>query len=80
MSTTAIFGAGVMGGEIAQVIAAARAQAVEKRCLEQGLLVRALGETIALSPPLVVSHAEVAQMADTLRAALRHVDAQGPAA
>ncbi|QHJ00614.1 aminotransferase class III-fold pyridoxal phosphate-dependent enzyme [Xylophilus rhododendri] len=55
-----------------------RAQAVERRCLEQGLLVRALGETIAVSPPLVVSRDQLAGLAETLRAALRHVDAAGP--
>lgn len=53
--------------------AAARGQAVERRCLEQGLLVRALGDTIALSPPLVIQRGEIGRMADTLRSAMRHV-------
>jgi beta-alanine--pyruvate transaminase len=42
-----------------------------------GVLVRPVGESIALSPPLVVSRAEVDQIVDSLRNAI--VRAQTPA-
>jgi beta-alanine--pyruvate transaminase len=45
----------------------ARAQAVQRDCMDKGVLVRPVGESIALSPPLVISRAEVDQVIDSLR-------------
>jgi beta-alanine--pyruvate transaminase len=57
--------------------AGARAQAVHRHCMEHGVLVRPVGEGIALSPPLVISRGEVDQAVDALRAAITHVNAKG---
>jgi beta-alanine--pyruvate transaminase len=48
-----------------------RAFEVFERCFEQGLLVRATGDVIALSPPLIVSEAQIAEMFALLAAAIR---------
>jgi beta-alanine--pyruvate transaminase len=40
-------------------------------CWEQGLLIRTTGDTIALSPPLIIESEHIARIIDTLRAALR---------
>ena len=50
--------------------AGARAYDVFVDCLARGLLVRASGDTIALSPPLIVSEAEIDRMVETLTRAL----------
>ncbi len=39
-------------------------------CLEAGLIVRAIGDTIALSPPLVIGEAEVEEIVSGLSGAL----------
>ena len=51
------------------------AQRVAARCLEDGLIVRALpvGNVIALSPPLCITRAEVDQAVTVLAAAIRTV-------
>ena len=41
------------------------------RCFEAGLLVRVTGDTIALSPPLVISEQQIDHAVETIRAALR---------
>ncbi len=43
------------------------------KCFEAGVLVRSTGDTIALSPPLIVEPEQLGQMVDTVRAALRTV-------
>ncbi len=43
------------------------------KCFEAGVLVRSTGDTIALSPPLIVEHEQIEQMVDTVRDALRAV-------
>ncbi len=43
------------------------------KCFEAGVLVRSTGDTIALSPPLIVEREQLGQMVDTVRAALRTV-------
>ena len=48
-----------------------RAFDVFTRCFEHGLLVRATGNVIALSPPLIVTEPQIAQMFATLAAAIR---------
>jgi beta-alanine--pyruvate transaminase len=51
--------------------AGARGAEVAERCLADGVLVRAAGDTLVLSPPLVVSEAQVAETAEAMRRALR---------
>lgn len=51
----------------------ARAAEVARHCFESGVLVRASGDTIVLSPPLVVSTAQIGLIFDTLRQALERV-------
>ncbi len=51
------------------------ARTVERCCLEQGLIVRAVGETIAIAPPLVISDAEVGDMAERLTRGVRAAEA-----
>jgi beta-alanine--pyruvate transaminase len=48
----------------------ARGAAVADRCLAEGVLVRAAGDTLVLSPPLVVGEAEIEQTAAAMRRAL----------
>jgi beta-alanine--pyruvate transaminase len=48
-----------------------RAMDVFRRCWDAGVLVRTTGDTIALTPPLVVSESQIAQIVDTLRAAIQ---------
>ena len=48
----------------------ARAAEVAQRCFDTGLLVRASGENIVLSPPLIVTEEQIALIFDTLRSAL----------
>jgi beta-alanine--pyruvate transaminase len=48
----------------------ARAAEVAQRCFDAGLLVRASGENIVLSPPLIVTEEQIALIFDTLRTAL----------
>ncbi len=51
-----------------------KAERVGARCAafaaEEGLLVRAIGDTIAICPPLIISEAEISQLADRLSRAL----------
>ena len=44
----------------------ARGYEVLNRCLKAGLLVRYTGDTIALSPPLIVSEDEIARIVEIL--------------
>ena len=41
-------------------------------CLENGLVLRATGDRMLFSPPLVITHAEVDQMIDITRKGLEH--------
>jgi len=52
----------------------ARGAAVNKACFEAGVLVRNAGDTLVFSPPLIISEVEIAQVFDTVRAALATVD------
>ena len=40
-------------------------------CWDRGLLVRTTGDTVALSPPLIIARGQIDQIIDTLRGALR---------
>src|SRR5262249_50270160 len=51
-----------------------RAQDVFVRCFDAGLLIRVTGDIIALSPPLIISEAQIAETVDGIAAALRAVD------
>ncbi|MDT8997882.1 aspartate aminotransferase family protein [Paucibacter sp. APW11] len=50
---------------------AKRAFSIFLDCWEQGLLIRTTGDTIALSPPLIIERSHIDRIIDTLRAALR---------
>jgi beta-alanine--pyruvate transaminase len=52
----------------------ARGYEVFVKCFENGLLVRATGDIIAVSPPLIVSRAQVDEIFGTLRDAVENVD------
>ncbi|HPE01711.1 MAG TPA: aspartate aminotransferase family protein [Burkholderiaceae bacterium] len=47
-----------------------RAYEAMVRCFEAGVLIRVTGETIALSPPLIIEEAQIAQIVDTIRSVL----------
>ncbi|SFL05502.1 aminotransferase class III-fold pyridoxal phosphate-dependent enzyme [Pseudomonas sp. NFACC46-3] len=51
----------------------ARGSEVAQWCFEHGVLVRGSGDTIVISPPLVISPQEIAQVFDTLARALSQV-------
>jgi 4-aminobutyrate--pyruvate transaminase len=53
----------------------AAARTLERCCLAEGLIVRAVGETIALAPPLVISDAEIRDLAARLTRGLRATEA-----
>ena len=50
---------------------AARGYAVFLKCLEKGVLARGTGDTIALSPPLIVTEAQIDEIVGTIGAVLR---------
>jgi beta-alanine--pyruvate transaminase len=65
---------GLVGGIELQGIAGEptkRAFSVFLDCWAQGLLIRTTGDTIALSPPLIIERAHVDRLIEILRAALR---------
>ena len=43
---------------------------VRDLCIKSGLMVRAVRDTIVMSPPLIISHAEIDQLVGTIRGAL----------
>ena len=43
---------------------------VRDLCIQNGLMVRAVRDSIVMSPPLVISHAEIDRLVDTIRGAL----------
>ena len=49
----------------------ARGGACADACYEQGVLVRALGDLVVLSPPLIIARIEIAKISATLASALR---------
>ncbi len=52
----------------------ARAAEVFAKCFDQGVLVRYTGDIIAISPPLIISEAQIGQIFDTLAKVLATVD------
>ena len=51
----------------------ARGRQIFHACFDEGMLVRAAGDIIALSPPLIISPAQIAEVADRLRTILRRL-------
>jgi beta-alanine--pyruvate transaminase len=51
----------------------ARAFETFLECFKRGLMVRFTGDTLAMSPPLVIEKGEIDRIADTLRAVLQTV-------
>jgi 4-aminobutyrate--pyruvate transaminase len=49
---------------------------VRRHCLEQGLIVRAISDTIALCPPLVISESEIDHVADVVAGAIRMAETE----
>jgi beta-alanine--pyruvate transaminase len=49
----------------------ARAFDVFLKCFERGVMVRVTGDTVALSPPLIIEENQIAQIVDTLAGAIR---------
>jgi beta-alanine--pyruvate transaminase len=47
--------------------------AMEKAFHEEGVMVRNMGDTLALTPPLIVSEGQVAEMFDKLARVIRAV-------
>lgn len=51
--------------------AGARAAEVARKCFDEGFLVRALGDTLVLSPPLTISEAQIDELFASLKRALQ---------
>jgi beta-alanine--pyruvate transaminase len=49
----------------------ARAYEVFVKCFERGVMVRQTGDVIAMSPPLIISPAQIAQLVETLADVVR---------
>jgi beta-alanine--pyruvate transaminase len=65
---------GLVGGiELAPIAGspAKRAFDIFLDCYEKGVLIRTTGDTLALSPPLIIERAQIDQIIDTVRGAIR---------
>ena len=65
---------GLVGGVELTPIAgspAKRAFDIFLDCYERGVLLRTTGDTVALSPPLIIERGQIDQLVDTLRGAIR---------
>ena len=51
----------------------ARGLEVFRKCFDAGVLVRVTGDIIAFSPPLIIEKAQIDQIADTVRTALKSI-------
>src|SRR5690606_7653343 len=49
----------------------ARAMNVFRTCFDNGVIVRTTGDTLAFSPPLIIEQAQIAEVVETVRKALR---------
>lgn len=52
----------------------ARAIEVFRQCYDAGVIVRTTGDTIAFSPPLIITEDQIGQVVDTVRKAIRTVN------
>jgi beta-alanine--pyruvate transaminase len=50
-----------------------RARAVASHCFEAGVFVRALGDTLILSPPLIINEEQIGQIADGIKNGIRRL-------
>ena len=50
---------------------------VQQKCYEAGVLMRLTGETLALSPPLIVNEAQIDQIFSTIGEAVKAVANEG---
>ena len=48
-----------------------RARAVASHCFENGIFVRALGDTLILSPPPIINEEPIGQIADGIKKGIR---------
>ena len=48
-----------------------RARAVANHCFEHGIFVRAVGDTLILSPPLIINEEQIGQIADGIKSGIR---------
>jgi beta-alanine--pyruvate transaminase len=62
---------GILAAIELQPRAGTRGPAVADRCFAAGVLVRAAGDMLVLSPPLILTLADIGRIADTIRDALR---------
>ena len=65
---------GLVGGVELSPIAGSPAQRafdIFLDCFERGVLLRTTGDTVALSPPLIIERGQIDQLVDTLRGAIR---------
>jgi beta-alanine--pyruvate transaminase len=65
---------GLVGGiELAPIAGAPTKRAFDifLDCWQQGMLIRTTGDTVALSPPLIIERGQIDQIVDTLRGAIR---------
>ena len=68
------FDLGLVGGIELSPIAgspAKRAFDIFLDCYERGVLIRTTGDTLALSPPLIIERGQIDQIVDTVRGAIR---------
>ena len=49
----------------------ARAMSIFRACYDNGVIIRTTGDTLAFSPPLIISDAEIETVVETVRTALR---------
>lgn len=49
----------------------ARAMAIFRECFDNGVIIRTTGDTLAFSPPLIISDTEIEKIVETVRTALR---------
>ena len=49
-------------------------EALDAAFYDHGLMLRAVGDTLALSPPLIVSEAQIGQIFETVKAVLAGID------
>jgi beta-alanine--pyruvate transaminase len=54
--------------------AGARGNECQQACLDAGVLIRNSGDTLVLSPPVVISESQIAQVFETIAAALARVE------
>lgn len=53
---------------------ALRANETFRRCFEAGLLIRTTGDSLALTPPLIIDEAQIGQIVDTIGTVLKSID------